>query len=370
VQELLNDPDIENNVVGKRYLLKNRNVAAELATSVGQLVEAQRKLGELPSSDALRQLFEAPSVAEAAKLLGEKGGKIASAAGFGSLPALTVGIVASAALGPIGGGIALTGSAGLEGYANGLIGALAQEGVDVTNPSELAAAVQDKDLMEVVRRKATTQGAINAGLAALTSMTGIRGRAKLPTAVSSGEQEAANIAESQVAATAERQAETAAVSENPTKLTKAEQLAANAARGKEWEMKIAADLLKKMKYDFAQQVEIKTPNGPPIRIDFVVRDPETKRIFLIDAKDVQKVVIKEKNQRLAYPELAKMGGVITRRAWPSLEGQGEFPVGTVIPPTKVQIQTPKGAYYVERPAAANRLSVKKWKEQPGRFDDF
>jgi hypothetical protein len=34
VQELLNDPGIETNVVGKRYLLKNRNVTAELGTAV------------------------------------------------------------------------------------------------------------------------------------------------------------------------------------------------------------------------------------------------------------------------------------------------------------------------------------------------
>ena len=46
-------------VYEKKFLLKNQNVATDLAAAVGQLVDAQHKLNALPSSDALRQLFDA-----------------------------------------------------------------------------------------------------------------------------------------------------------------------------------------------------------------------------------------------------------------------------------------------------------------------
>jgi hypothetical protein len=65
----------------------------------------------------------------------------------------------------------LTGSSGLEGYANGLIGALDEEGVDVSDPEELADALQDKELMERVRAKATSESMIQAGTA-LAGMLG------------------------------------------------------------------------------------------------------------------------------------------------------------------------------------------------------
>ncbi|MCW5734628.1 MAG: hypothetical protein KIS73_10900, partial [Enhydrobacter sp.] len=57
------------NVTEKQYLLRNRNVASDLAAAVVRLQDAQRRLDELPASDPLRQLFKAQSVAEAARLL-------------------------------------------------------------------------------------------------------------------------------------------------------------------------------------------------------------------------------------------------------------------------------------------------------------
>jgi hypothetical protein len=335
VQELINEGD-SIGVAGKRFLLKNRNVAGELVAAVAQLTAAQSKLAELPSSNALRQLFEVGSVAEIAKLLDEKGGKIASAAGLGSLPALITGIVATTVLGPIGSGIALTGSAALEGYAKGLIGALADRGIDVTNPDAVAAAFQHKELMEEVRKDARTDGAIEAGTAILSAMVGGVGRGG-----------------------------------KSTKLTKAEQAAANLAKGTEWERELAARLMKQpTKYEFAQQVMIKTSNGPPVRIDFIVRNKETKEIFLIDGKDMQKLRVQEPNQRLSYPEIERMGAVIIHEAWPTREGVGKFPKGMVIPPTKVQIQTPEGPYYVHPSAVGNRLPLVRWTEQSGRLDDI
>jgi hypothetical protein len=346
----------ELRVYEKKFLLKNRNAATNLASAVGQLVNAQRKLNALPSSDAVRQLFEAKSVAEAAKLLDEKGGKIASAIGLGSLPTLTMGLVATAALGPVGGGIALTGSAGLDGYANGLIGGLVQEGIDINDPSKLAAALQDKKLMEVVRRKAVTQSAIDAGVAALASMIGVRGRAKPQAAAKVGEQEAASITEREAAA-GERRAASAIADENPEKPDLIKQLEANVLKGKEFERKIEETLIKKgVKY--AKQVTIKSPNAPPTRIDFVVW--YEGKIYLIEARSGSPYP--RGNQKIAFPELAKSGGVIIGK------GKEYFRGGMIIPPTRVQIQTPKGTFYVERPLGGKQLSLKQWKEQSDRLD--
>jgi hypothetical protein len=166
----------ELNVAERRYLLKNRNVAADLASAVGRLIDAQRRLDELPMSDPLRRLFEAPTVADAGRLLREDPGAIARAIGVESLPALTVSLMAMAALGPVGGAIALTGTSGLDGYSKGLIGALARAGVDVSNAEDLYRALQNAALMERVRKDATTDGAIEAGVTAAAMMIGVRRR--------------------------------------------------------------------------------------------------------------------------------------------------------------------------------------------------
>ena len=73
----------------------------------------------------------------------------------------------------------LAGQSGLEGYASGLIGALADEDVDVGDPEDLASALQDKDLMDRVRDKTTTEGAIQASTAIASMLSG-GGRGKRP----------------------------------------------------------------------------------------------------------------------------------------------------------------------------------------------
>jgi hypothetical protein len=60
-------------------------------------------------------------------------GCYARAIGIESVPALTLSLVAMAALGPVGGAVTLTGTSGLDGYAKGLVGALARAGIDVSN---------------------------------------------------------------------------------------------------------------------------------------------------------------------------------------------------------------------------------------------
>ncbi len=154
VQEFqrLQDAGAPLTLVQKQYLLRNRRAASDLAKSVSQLVEAQRHLDRLPANSALRDFFGAPTAEEAGRLLREKPGEIIKALGIASVPDLTLGLIASA-LGPVGSGLAVAGTSGLEGWANGLIGALAAEGVDVSDAGELTAAVQDKGLMDRVHEK-------------------------------------------------------------------------------------------------------------------------------------------------------------------------------------------------------------------------
>jgi hypothetical protein len=156
-------PD-ELDLVEKQYLLRNRNVASDLAGAVVRLIDAQRRLDELPSSDPLRRLSEASTPAEAGKLLRDHPGEIARAIGLESLPSLTISLIATAALGPIGSAVALTGTSGLEGYANGLVGALSLAGVDVSDADALISALQDNALMERIRKDATTDGAVAVGI--------------------------------------------------------------------------------------------------------------------------------------------------------------------------------------------------------------
>lgn len=106
-------------------------------------------------------------------MLREHSGEIARAVGVAGLPELTVSLIATAALGPIG-TAALIGTSGLDGYAQGLVGALARAGVDVSNANALIDAFQDKVLMERVRKEATTDGAVALGINILSMATPIR----------------------------------------------------------------------------------------------------------------------------------------------------------------------------------------------------
>jgi hypothetical protein len=352
----------------KQFLFRHRSVDAELVDTVGRLAVAQHKLDELPSSDAVRQLFEARSAGEVAELLTRKGGKIATAIGFGSLPDLTTDLVIATILGPVGGGLVLTGKAGLEGYARGLVGALSLRGIDIGDPDAVIAALQDKELMKEVRKEARTDAAVDAGIAVLAAGVGGirfgRGRPK-PVGV---EQPPRPVAAERPAKPIEAAAPSKAIEAAPLqKLTKAAQAAANLKKSKDWEKKLAASLLKKMKFDFAQQVEITTKSGVTTRIDFIVRNTETGEIFLIDAKDVLRLRIREPNQRLAYPEIERTGAVIKHGPSGRLPGRGEFKVGTKIPPTRVQIETPTGSYHLSRPTGGKRLPLEGWGEKPDRF---
>jgi hypothetical protein len=301
VQELQRRQDAGEtlNVVEKQYLLRNRRATSDLAKAVGRLVDAQRSIDRLPKSAALRQLFGASSAAEAARVLRERPGEVAQALGVESLPALTLSLVSLAVLGPVGGGLVLTGSSGLEGYANGLVGALTKSGVDISRPDELLRALQDKELMDRVRGEATTDAAIEAGITAAAMVIGGR-RPKRPA--------------------------------EPGGLTLRQQAVENFAKGRKWEAERTA-FYEKMGYKPAAQITVRLPSGRKIRLDLVFRDPETNEVIIIELKASKNPRLR-RPQREKYEELAKFGGVVVG------EGKEEFRGGTRIPPTKYKLETP------------------------------
>jgi hypothetical protein len=303
-------------LVQQQYLLRNRRAATDLAQAVNRLIEARRNIDRLPTSGALRQLLGASTAAEAAHVLREKPGEIARALGVESLPALTFSLVALGVLGPLGGGLVLTGNSGLEGYASGLVGALTKEGVDISRPDELVRALQDKDLMDRVRGEATTDGAIEAGITAASMLIGGR-RPTKPQKIARTEK----IDESVASRSAE-----------PQKLTQRQQAIENFAKGREWEKERTA-FYEKKGYKPATQITVRLPSGRKMRLDLVFRDPETKEIVVVELKASKNPRLK-RLQREKYQELEDFGGTVVG------EGKGEFKGGTLIPPTKYKLETP------------------------------
>jgi hypothetical protein len=164
----------ELNVTEERFLRKNRSAASELVGSVGRLVDTQKRLVHLPRSVALRRLLEAPSLRDALAIARQNPAEVAAALGLESVPDAIGGFAAMTALGPVGGGALLTGSAGAQGYASGLIGALSKEGVDVIDSGQLNHALRDGDLMQRVHARAATQSAIEAGTTLMMAVLGGR----------------------------------------------------------------------------------------------------------------------------------------------------------------------------------------------------
>jgi hypothetical protein len=309
----------ELDVAEERFILKNRNAAEQLAGSVGRLVGAQKRLGELPRSAALSQLLEAPTFGDALVIARKNPGAIAAAFSLESAPDALVGLAALAALGPVAGGAVLTGTAGAQGYASGLIGALSMEGVDLTDSEQLKRALRDNDLMRRVRARAGTQAAIDAGAAlAMAVLTGRAGKVRpgVQSKAATTQLESANNAAPRPHSTA--------------RLSPAEQLPINIAAGKKAEEKIAGILRENRNVEFAQQVTLKTRSGKKTRIDFIIRDLETGKVWCIEVKASEAARLST-NQRRAFLEIEEGGATIVGR------GKPLFPGKTVLGPTPVKI---------------------------------
>ncbi|MCG1021464.1 hypothetical protein [Sutcliffiella horikoshii] len=79
-----------------------------------------------------------------------------------------------------------------------------------------------------------------------------------------------------------------------------------------------------------QQITVKTKSGVKTRIDIMHRDAKTGNISCIECKASQTAPL-TKNQKIAFPEISKTGGVVVGK------GKHPFSGGTVIPPTQINI---------------------------------
>jgi RHS repeat-associated protein len=116
-------------------------------------------------------------------------------------------------------------------------------------------------------------------------------------------------------------------------VSKATRLSKNVKQGAKFEKKVEK-VISKTDTDVAKQITVKTKSGTKTRLDFVSKSKKTGKTKLTEAKSSQKAKL-TKNQKKAFPEIAKDGGTVVGK------GKGKFPGGTKIPPTKVDIIRPK-----------------------------
>jgi hypothetical protein len=161
---------------------------------------------------------------------------------------------------------------------------------------------------------ATVYGAAALGDAAL-GITTLGTSTRLGTAVRAG---AANLLRGTVGAISDSGAVAAA-----------DQLAANRAAGAAFEQAVEAGL-EQGRLTIGRQVTIGTESGIRTRLDFLTRDPLTGQIGCIECKASQTAPLTP-NQSLAFPQIEQSGGTILGA------GKPDFPGGTQISPTAVQI---------------------------------
>ncbi|SDZ55546.1 S-type pyocin domain-containing protein [Pseudomonas sp. NFIX28] len=110
------------------------------------------------------------------------------------------------------------------------------------------------------------------------------------------------------------------------------QLEKNKAAGAAFEDESYSGFSEEMK-ESGQQVTVKTESGTRTRLDMIGRDSDGT-IACVECKASETAPL-TKNQKKAFPEIEKSGGVIVGKGKPG------FPGGTVIPPTHVDILRPK-----------------------------
>lgn len=113
--------------------------------------------------------------------------------------------------------------------------------------------------------------------------------------------------------------------------TKADQLKANAAKGKDFEKNVV-ETTKKSDPNAAEQVTIKTESGVKTRMD-VVSKGDSGQVKLQEAKSSATAPLTP-NQAAAHPEIQQSGGTVVGKGKPG------YPGGTQIPPTKVDVVRP------------------------------
>jgi RHS repeat-associated protein len=115
------------------------------------------------------------------------------------------------------------------------------------------------------------------------------------------------------------------------KLSSAEQLAVNKATGKAFEQMVV-DATKATDTKVAEQVTLKTESGVKTRMDVVSTKPSGD-VRLREAKGSATASLTEK-QTAAHPEIEQTGATVVGK------GKPDYPGGTKIPPTKVEVVRP------------------------------
>ena len=105
----------------------------------------------------------------------------------------------------------------------------------------------------------------------------------------------------------------------------------NKIAGELFENKVLSSL-EKTQSGVVKQVTVKTQNGTRTRIDLMGRNANGK-IICTECKSSATAPLTV-NQKIAFPEIQRSGGIIVGKGKPG------FPGGTVIPPTKVDIIRP------------------------------
>lgn len=110
------------------------------------------------------------------------------------------------------------------------------------------------------------------------------------------------------------------------------QLEKNKAAGAEFEDKTYDGFSEEME-ESAQQVTIKTESGTRTRLDMIGRDSNGD-IACVECKASETAPL-TRNQKQAFPEIERGGGVIVGKGKPG------FPGGTALPPARVDVVRPK-----------------------------
>jgi len=118
-------------------------------------------------------------------------------------------------------------------------------------------------------------------------------------------------------------------SDAPAKLSPSDQLATNRMAGREQERDVYSQL-QQQNPRIGAQITLETPSGTKTRIDFMTRHPTTGEIRCIECKASETAPLTP-NQRTAFPEIGAEGATIKGA------GKPDFPGGTRIPPTNVEI---------------------------------
>jgi len=112
-----------------------------------------------------------------------------------------------------------------------------------------------------------------------------------------------------------------------TKATRAANLAKNKQAGNTWAKKVNLGMNKGYK-NVQREVTLKTKSGTKVRVDNI--GTRNGKPELVESKASQSAAL-TKNQKIAFPEIQKSGGVVVGKGKPG------YPPGTIIDPQKVRV---------------------------------